>query len=301
MNISLKTLKSDKYSLIHNSKLYKNFTEDSSEEDVSEEDDDDDIFIPYICTKKCSDMNLILKTIDYWGINQLPFNFFDRILEEKPLEELMEIHSRTRSDEIKFLIDICNSPEDYIFSIAFTYSRNDCIPFLYQSGLKCKFNNKVPGEFFKSIPTTFEEILDMEDSFYLDMINDFEKFKKQSEYFLYEIFEFNYKKCIKHLINIRYKYICEGLSQFGLLEHLKNAFSQGLPINRGCINACGISGNVETLEYILNNSHGFSISYNCIKNAVDNDNTKILNYINKNYSQELSSFKTITGIDIVLD
>lgn len=307
MEISLKTLNNDKYSWLHNSEFYKSLIEgyeiheddnDKIHEDNNNkihdkgeihEDDKDKIYVPYICSKYCFNIPLMLKTVDYWGVHYLPFNFFDRILDEKPFKELLEIYSRTNCEKINFLLDICNSPENEIFDIAFKYSRIDCLQFLYQSDLKFRFNDKIPKYIFKEIPKSFNEILDIEDNFYLNLINDIEKIK----HLLSDIFKYKYKKCILHLIKIKYKFICKVLSRHGLIDYLKIAVSQGHLLDQSCVIECAISGNVETLKYILEKCPECYICHSFVTNAVDNKNLDILKYINETQPQEIIEFKRI--------
>lgn len=166
MKITLKNLKSEKYSWIQNTELYKNLIED--------EDDDEELEIQYLCTPKCLDIDLLIKTIDYWDIKILYSNVFDMILEHK--EEILDIlvnwYCEGKSENIKFLIDICNADENEIFEIAYKYSRVDCIPFLHKFGLKCNFNSKIDSSIFpEKCFSSFEEISNFEDEHYLKSID----------------------------------------------------------------------------------------------------------------------------------
>lgn len=268
MKISLKNLKSDKYSWLHKTELYKNFTFDEEDEEID---------IGYICTKNCSDINLLLKTIDFWDIDNLSFTFFDRLLENKPFDELIELYSRSKSNRIKFLLDICNADEDDIFDIAFDYSRTDCISFLYKSGLNCQFNSKIKKEAFRKCPLSFEEIKNLEDEYYFNLIKNMKSFECDS--LICEIFDFGYNKCIEYLIDINYKKICEWLCRFGMLEYLKVSFSKGLKIDQHCVEACGIEGNVECLKFALENGEDTRLNGKLVKNASDNYNIEILRYV----------------------
>ena len=96
---------------------------------------------------------------------------------------------------------------------------------------------------------------------------------------VYNIFKFRYKKCIEYLINNNYKYICEVLSQFGMIDYLKLSITKGKVLNYWCMQACGVGGNVKCLQFIMNNLNIPNIDKATLINASENNNIEILEYI----------------------
>ena len=93
MSFKISDLEKEEFLWLKNSSFYNNL------------DFQDTMYVDIIvCSIYEKDINLVLKTINFWGVKHIPHEFLNMLVNEKPLKILKHLWEVTNDHFYKFLI-----------------------------------------------------------------------------------------------------------------------------------------------------------------------------------------------------